>query len=75
MPKSTYKYVDGKLILVEGDDVLKDYKKTKEPAKVYKKAVNKLNNGWHIIYICYYTNISNTKQENEIWNLKETKKH
>jgi hypothetical protein len=45
MPKSTYKYVDGKLILVEGDDVLKDYKKTKEPAKVYKKAVNKLNNG------------------------------
>ena len=44
MATAKYKYVNGKLVLVEGEDILKDYNKGKDPVKVYKDAVKKLKN-------------------------------
>lgn len=50
MATAKYKYVNGKLVLVEGEDILKDYNKGKDPVKVYKDAVKKLKNNWLSVY-------------------------
>jgi hypothetical protein len=42
MAVAKYKVVDGKLVLVGGDDILQDLKDKEQADKLYKKSVNKL---------------------------------
>ena len=42
MAVAKYKVVDGKLVLVGGDDILQDLKSKEQAYKRYKESVNKL---------------------------------